>query len=170
MSDPVKEHKSYAPKSLGVAVFTISDSRTPDTDDTGNLIAQKLQSAGHKVVQRSILPDNLVGIKGDLVLALNTPAVDAIICNGGTGVSPRDVTPEAVSQLAEKTLPGFGELFRSLSYAEIGPAAYLSRALCAVVKHKPVYALPGSPAAAALAMDKLLLPELPHLAGQLRRK
>ncbi len=159
----VREHHHRHDRSeLRIGIITLSDSRTAETDDSGKLIRELAERAGHRVVHYEIAPDTPALI--EQAVAGNLARVDALILNGGTGIAPRDSTIEVVRRMMGKELDGFGELFRMLSYHEIGPAAFLSRALAGVVQGKIVVALPGSPAACRLAMEKLLLPELGHMA------
>ncbi len=164
------EHRAYAPKSVGCAVLTVSDSRTPETDSSGDLIAERLEAAGHETRCRAIVPDEAHAIRDAVLQAISRPDIDAVIVTGGTGVSPRDVTPDTVEPLLEKRLPGFGELFRVLSFEEIGAAAVLSRALAGTASGTVVYVLPGSSGAVRLGLDRLIVPELAHVVGQLRRE
>lgn len=150
-------------------MLTVSDTRTEETDTSGRAIAQLLTAAGHQVVGRSIVTDDPAIVKRTIVDQIATPGVQAVISTGGTGISSRDSTFEAVDALLEKRLEGFGELFRMLSYAQIGPAAMMSRATAGLAAGRIVVALPGSEAAVRLAMDKLLLPELGHLVQQARK-
>ncbi len=168
-SDAPGEHRGYAPKSVGCAVLTVSDSRTPETDSSGDLIAERLEAAGHETRCRAIVPDEAQAIRDAVLQAISRPDIGAVIVTGGTGVSPRDVTPDTVEPLLEKRLTGFGELFRVLSFEEIGAAAMLSRALAGSLRGKVIFVTPGSSAAVRLAMEQLILPELAHLVGQLRR-
>jgi molybdenum cofactor biosynthesis protein B len=163
------QHRAYAPKSIGCAVLTVSDSRTVADDKSGKLIAELLEAGGHRAVTHQIVPDDAGAIREAALRALARSEVDAVIATGGTGVSPRDVTPDTLEPLFEKRLAGFGELFRALSYQEIGAAALLSRASAGTVTGKVVYVMPGSSAAVRLGMEKLILPELAHIVGQLRR-
>ena len=151
------------------AVLTISDSRTVKDDSGGALAVQLLTGAGHAVTERNILPDDIEKIWGRVAALANTGLYDLVLLTGGTGVSARDVTPEAVRPLFDKELPGFGELFRQLSYREIGAAAFFSRTVAGVVKRSLVVCLPGSPAAVGLALRELLLPELGHLVFELSK-
>jgi molybdenum cofactor biosynthesis protein B len=151
------------------AVVTVSDSRTSDSDAGGAWLVHRLDAAGYETVRRSLVRDREIAIRDAVRDALNDTAVDVVLVTGGTGVAPRDVTVEAVRSLLEKELPGFGEIFRALSFAEIGPAAMLSRATAGVRAGKAVFVLPGSPAALQLAMEKLVLPEIAHLLAQARR-
>lgn len=165
----VDEHRRRAPASLGCAVVTVSDTRDERTDRGGPLLAELSARAGHRVVRRTLVRDDAVAIRAAVQELLGSVDVDVILVTGGTGVSPRDVTVDAVAPLLDKELPGFGELFRALSFAEIGAAAMLSRATAGVARGKALFLLPGSPPALELAMAKLILPELAHLVGQARR-
>jgi molybdenum cofactor biosynthesis protein B len=163
------EHRAYAPAALACFVLTVSDSRSLADDTAGALIAACLAEAGHSVAERRLVPDETDEIRAAVAGAIERADVDAVLVTGGTGVSPRDCTPEAVAALLDKRLDGFGELFRALSYQEIGAAAMLSRALAGSAGRKAVFVMPGSRAAVELAMKRLVLPELGHLVGQLRR-
>ncbi|QDV21802.1 MogA/MoaB family molybdenum cofactor biosynthesis protein [Aureliella helgolandensis] len=162
-SPSVNEHRQAAPRVLTFAVLTVSDSRTLDTDRSGQLIVDLLQAAGHTLQVRSIVPDEPERIRGEAERWCREERIDVILLTGGTGISPRDQTPEAIRPLLEVELPGFGELFRWLSYQEIGPAAMLSRALAGRCGETLIFCLPGSTAAVRLACEQLLVPELPHL-------
>ncbi len=164
---PTPEHLSRRVEAVGCAIVTVSDSRTPATDRSGPLIREMLDAAGHAVSSYEVIPDDLTRIRQAVAEACARGSTGAVIVTGGTGVAARDVTPEAVAPLLEKGLPGFGELFRMLSYHEIGPAAMLSRATAGVCGRVVVFVLPGSVAAVCLAMEKLILPQLGHLAGLL---
>ena len=158
----VHEHHRHGTHAhLNIAVFTASDTRTPDTDESGRLIKEMLESAGHTVAHYEVLPDSPERISQAATEKL--AVVDGLIFTGGTGVAPRDSTIEALKPMLSKELEGFGELFRMLSYQEIGSAAMMSRALAGISHGKIVVALPGSPAACRLAMEKLLLPEIGHI-------
>ena len=159
-----------APASVAAVVITVSDTRTPDDDTGGALLAELLEGAGHRLVGRTIVPDDVDAIQQALDEAVMRDDVHAIFLTGGTGIAPRDVTPEALHPVLDRAIPGFGELFRLLSYQEIGSAALLSRALAGIVRGRLVVALPGSRAAIRLAMEKLLLPELGHLAGEAAKR
>ena len=166
-----ESHKASAPTAskIRVALLTASDSRTAATNEGGRLLRRLVEDAGFTVVEESLLMEDVATLR-ERVASLARPAVaDAVLVTGGTGVAPRDRTPEAVAPLYERRLPGFGELFRMLSFQEIGPAAMLSRAEAGVVGGVLVFLLPGSPAAIELAVTKLIGPELAHLVGQLRR-
>ena len=158
----VHDHQKHARANLKVGVITASDSRSPETDESGKLIRTLLEAAGHLVVYYEIIPDD--GEKISAALVNNLPNLDAIIINGGTGITARDGTTEVVKSVIDKELEGFGELFRMLSFQEIGAAAMMSRAVAGVRHGKFVAAVPGSPDACRLAMEKLLLPELGHIA------
>lgn len=154
--------------SVRCAVLTISDTRTPETDRSGPLMRDRLEGAGHAVVHASILKDNPAEIAHEVQRLCQHPGIDAVLLSGGTGIAPRDTTYDAIVQLLDKTLPGFGELFRQLSFAEIGSRAIASRAIAGVCHNKLVFSLPGSSKAVALALDALILPELVHLVTLLR--
>jgi len=147
-------------------VLTASDSRTPETDDSGRIIRDLLAAAGHRIEYYEVLPDDPALIRQALLQHLQD--LDAIVVNGGTGIAARDSTIEAIRVLLDKELDGFGELFRYLSYQQIGSAAFLSRALAGIAAGKIVVSLPGSPDACRLAMEKLLIPQLPHIAQLLK--
>ena len=156
-------HRAAAPDSVGVAVITVSDTRDKDTDRSGALIREKLEGGGHTVIHYAIVKDTAGQIKGELAIAVEKRGCQALILNGGTGISPRDNTCEVVDGMLEKRLPGFGEIFRYLSYKEIGSAALMSRATMGTYLGRIMVSLPGSTGAVRLAMDELLLPELSHL-------
>lgn len=151
------------------AVLTISDTRTPQTDTSGQLICKKLADSNHHIVEQNLVKDETLQIKFTLDQWLNNPDIQVILTTGGTGISPRDTTIEVVSQLLDKPLDGFGELFRMLSYQEIGSAAMLSRAVGGLAGQTLIFAMPGSKNAVGLAMEKLILPELPHLIWERQR-
>jgi molybdenum cofactor biosynthesis protein B len=151
-------------------VIAVSDTRTPETDSGGDLLAELVAKAGHPLVSREIVRDDVAEIRAAAERALANDACRAVLLTGGTGASPRDVTPEAVRPLLERELPGFGEIFRALSFQEIGPAAMLSRAFAGSRAGKALFGLPGSPAAIRLAMERLVLPELGHLVGEATKR
>ena len=159
-------HRDAAPKAVRVHVITVSDSRTLETDTGGALVAEMLAAKGHLVPTREIVRDEPAAIQAALRAALSQEGIDAVILTGGTGIAPRDLTPESVQPLLERILPGFGELFRMLSFEEIGAAALLSRALAGLARGRVVFALPGSRAAVRLALERLILPELGHLTAE----
>ncbi len=163
------EHKAHAPTSVACFVLTISDTRTPDTDTGGAVIRELLRAAGHQVTGSTIVKDEPAEVQHVVQERCSDPAVQVIITTGGTGITSRDSTFEAVEALLERRLPGFGELFRMLSYQEIGPAAMLSRAQAGVRGGRIVVSLPGSPNACRLALEKLLVPELGHLVREVSR-
>jgi len=150
-------------------VITVSDTRTLENDTGGQTILDLLAAAGHVAVAREIIPDEPGTMAALIEKLVVRDDVDALLLTGGTGLSSRDQTFETVSRLVTKPLPGYGELFRMLSYQQIGPAAMLSRALGGLIGHKVVLTMPGSPAGVRLAMEKLILPELAHLVREARR-
>ena len=162
MSVPQK-HKEHAPASVKCGIITISDSRTPETDESGRLIRDLLIQAKHTVLYQVIVKDDAKQIVDAVEQASWT--CDAIITNGGTGLGPRDVTVATLAPLLHKTLPGFGELFRALSFKEIGSAAMLSGAIAGVYHDRLVFCLPGSPDACRVALEKLIITELGHAVG-----
>jgi molybdopterin adenylyltransferase len=161
-------HPDSSQIAIDCAVITVSDTRTPQTDRSGELICQLLQSAGHKVRMYRIIPDEPTEICTQLeTIANSQPPIQAIVFNGGTGISARDTTYDAIASVLTKTLPGFGEIFRLLSYQDIGSRAIASRAIAGTYRHTIVFSLPGSEGAVKLGMEKLILPELIHLVTQL---
>ncbi|MEA3198672.1 MAG: molybdopterin adenylyltransferase [Thermoplasmata archaeon] len=169
MSDAVREHKQHAPARLRFALVTMSDSRSAAQDASGEAIAQLAKAAGHDVAHRALVRDEPAEIRAAFEAMLSRDDVDVVVGTGGTGLAPRDVTPETVAPLLERDLPGFGELFRMLSFQEVGGAAMASRARAGVARGKLVFLLPGSTKACRLAMERLILPEAPHLVGLMRR-
>ena len=163
------EHKARAPRSVSCFIVTVSDTRTEDTDTSGRAIADLLTAAGHVVVGRTIVKDDADLVRGALERQFANTSVQAIITTGGTGITSRDNTYEVVSGLLQKRLDGFGELFRMLSFEQIGPAAMMSRACAGITAGHIVVSLPGSEAAVRLAMERLLIPELGHLVEQAGR-
>ena len=145
---------------LTLAVLTVSDTRTLETDTSGALAEAELRRCGHSVSGRQIVTDDVDAIRAELRKSIDDPAVDAVIMTGGTGITGRDVTPDALAPLVTKAIPGFGELFRMLSYAEIGAATIQSRAEAALCSGTLVFALPGSTGAVRLALEKIILPQL----------
>ncbi len=164
----VAEHKEKGKKSLSCFVVTVSDTRDETTDQSGQLIKSLLSEKDHQLAGYRIVKDEPQQIEALLKEALGKNDVDAVIVNGGTGIAPRDGTYEVVSRLLEKKLDGFGEIFRLLSYQDIGSAAIMSRAVAGSVKGKVLISLPGSKGAVDLAMRRLILPELGHMVSQLR--
>lgn len=170
MNTSADDHRRQAGSqgSVPIAIVTVSDTRTPETDTSGQLIRQLVEAAGHHVVDYRIVkdePDQVAQALADF----SAGAARLIIFNGGTGISQRDRTYDVVSKRLEKTLPGFGELFRMLSYEQVGAAAMLSRATAGVYRNRVIFSLPGSPNAVQLALEKLILPEMQHLAWELIR-
>jgi molybdenum cofactor biosynthesis protein B len=165
-ASPAHHHRKSAVVQVPTAVITVSDTRTLETDTGGARVAELLGTGGHPVVVREIVKDEPTAIASALRALLARDDVRAVILTGGTGVAPRDVTPETVEPLLDRLVPGFGELFRALSYEEIGSAALLSRALAGLASGRVVFVLPGSRGAVELAMQELILPELGHLAAE----
>ena len=163
------DHKATSPASVRCYVLTISDTRTAVNDTSGLAIAELLESGGHEVSGRAIVRDDPDAIRSALIDQLDASSAQAIITTGGTGITSRDSTYEVVCNLLDKRLEGFGELFRMLSYQEIGPSAMLSRACAGTAQGKIIVSLPGSENAVRLAMNKLLLPELGYLVRELSR-
>jgi molybdenum cofactor biosynthesis protein B len=162
-------HRRQAPTSVAVHIVTVSDTRTLDTDTSGQLIASLLNERGHQVVGRTVLKDEPDDVRSKVAMLVSDQSVDVVITTGGTGITSRDSTFEAIDSLLQKRLAGFGELFRMLSYQEIGAAAMLSRATAGLTTRTVILALPGSEHAVRLAMEKLVLPELGHLVREARR-
>jgi len=164
-------HGRWAVERVGCWVITVSDTRTPQTDESGGLIRTELETHGHQVLRYQIVRDEPDQIRKLLEEALADDEVQAVILTGGTGISPRDTTYEVVHQLIDKELPGFGELFRWLSFQdrEVGPRAILSRATAGVAKGKLIFSLPGSTGAVELALKELILPVLGHAVYEVRR-
>ena len=169
MSEGVQGHRESAPETIRVAVLTISDTRLPETDTGGDVAEELMRGAGHEVVARGIVRDEAASIRNDLIDLLARSDVDVVVTTGGTGISARDTTYEVVDRMIEKKLDGFGELFRMLSYEEIGAAAVLSRAVAGAVGAKLIASLPGSRNAVRLGVEKLLAPEIAHVVFELRK-
>lgn len=172
-----REHKRSSPRSLRVAIITCSTSRHQKhvrgekyDDASGDLLVNELTSAGHKIVERELIPDDRRRLREALIRICGRTDVDALIVSGGTGIAPRDVTIEVVGEHLGKRIDGFGELFRYLSYLEIGSAAMLSRAIAGVYLRKPVICLPGSLDATRLALTRLIIPEIGHLVKHAREQ
>ena len=160
-------HRHADRGTIGCAILTASDTRTPEQDESGQLIRLLLENGGHAIRFYRVVPDDPAAIGTAVGEAESDPAVRVILLNGGTGIAPRDRTYEAVCDLIERPLPGFGELFRMLSFEEIGAAAMLTRATAGIRGSRALFSLPGSPGAVRLAVERLILPELGHLIGQL---
>jgi molybdopterin adenylyltransferase len=163
LADSVAEHRKKSDLCVGVAVITLSTSRSLDTDKSGDVIQQLLEQSGHKVHIRKVIPDNRNVLRATLRKLAGEKKVQAIVTNGGTGLAPSDVTIEAVQGMLDKELPGFNSLFMLLSYPQVKSAAMLSRALAGTIKGKVIFCLPGSPRACKLATESIILPELGHI-------
>ena len=169
-------HQDPTSTLVNCAVITVSDTRSPETDRSGQLIKQLLQQVGHSVVAYSVIEDEPTQIQARLQqlcdpaqpYSRESPNIEAVIFNGGTGIAPRDTTYDAIEGLLEKQLPGFGELFRAASFQQIGSRAIASRACAGVYKSKLIFSIPGSTGAVKLALEQLILPELVHLVRQLQ--
>ncbi|MGE5755791.1 MAG: MogA/MoaB family molybdenum cofactor biosynthesis protein [Planctomycetaceae bacterium] len=170
MSQAVAEHRADAPQALNLAVLTVSDTRTIETDTSGARIVELAEGAGHRIVARAIVPDEPEAMRPLLEGWHDRADLHAVLVTGGTGISARDRTYETISALLSKPLPGFGELFRMLSFAEIGPACMLSRAVGGLMGRLVLLVMPGSRAAVELAMTRIILPELPHLVREARKQ
>jgi molybdenum cofactor biosynthesis protein B len=169
MSTTPAEHKADAPARIRCAVVTVSDTRTIETDTGGAEVVRFLEEAGHEVVEREIIPDEPDRMRPLLERFRDADDIDAVLMTGGTGITSRDQTFETVTSLITKPLPGYGELFRMLSYQEIGAAAMLSRATGGLMNRTLLLTMPGSRAAVRLAMDQVILPEINHLVREARR-
>jgi molybdopterin adenylyltransferase len=169
--DAVTSHHAHAParSAIRIGLLTASDSRTPADNEGGRLLHRIAEEAGFQVTADALMPEEPAALREAVAAMVRDANVDAVLVTGGTGIAPRDRTPEAVTPLFERRLPGFGELFRMLSFHEIGAAAMLSRADAGTIGKALVFLLPGSPAAVELAMRRLIVPELAHAVGQLRR-
>ncbi|AFY41255.1 molybdenum cofactor synthesis domain protein [Nostoc sp. PCC 7107] len=162
-------HPDAAKITVTCAVVTVSDTRIPETDKSGQLIQQLLLGENHSIAAYAIIKDEPIQIQAQIELLGKSADLEAVIFNGGTGIAPRDTTYDAIEKLLEKTLPGFGEIFRFLSYQEISSRAIASRAVAGVYQNKLIFSLPGSSNAVRLGMEKLILPELVHLVSQMRK-
>lgn len=166
----IEEHKKHAHGTVNCAIITISTTRTKENDESGKVISDLLKKSRHTVVHYSLVKDDITKIKEEINIIMKNQEIQAMILNGGTGISKGDVTIEAVKPYLEKELMGFGELFRYLSYKEIGSPTILSRAVAGVVgKGKIIFCLPGSTNACKLAMEKLILPELGHMVYEVEK-
>ncbi len=166
----LQQHRAVAVQQVKCAVVTVSDSRSIATDRSGTIAVKLLRAAGHTVLDRVLVPDEPELIERLLQRYAEAEQVEAVLFSGGTGISARDNTYETVSKLLTKTLPGYGELFRTLSYEQIGAAAMLSRAVAGLLGTMLVFTMPGSSAATKLALQKLILPELGHLVAEARKR
>ncbi|TDI74886.1 MAG: MogA/MoaB family molybdenum cofactor biosynthesis protein [Bacteroidetes bacterium] len=168
-SKSTDQHRSSADTiSADCAIITCSDTRTELTDTSGKQIRTQLEDSGHQVIRYQIVPDDIDLVRS-LVEKLVADQVDVILLNGGTGIARRDVTYDVIESMLHKTLPGFGEIFRMLSYEEVGAAAMLSRAIAGTIDGTLIFSMPGSSNAVRLAMSRLIVPELKHLVWELRR-
>ena len=163
------EHKAKAPRAVRCCVITISDTRTEATDTSGRAIRELLEGVGHSMASHVIVKDDPDAIRRALDTAIADPAIQAVITTGGTGVTSRDGTFEVVTNVLQKRLDGFGELFRMLSWSEIGSSAMMSRATAGIAGGTAIFALPGSESAVRLAMTRLIVPELGHVVEQISR-
>ncbi len=163
------EHKATAPKAIGCYVVTVSDTRTEETDTGGRAIVELLTAAGHRIIGRSLVRDDPEQLRDAIGRQLANPDVQVVVTTGGTGITARDCTYETVSSMLWKRLEGFGELFRMLSYEQIGSSAIMSRAIAGTVAGRIIVSLPGSEGAVRLALEKLLIPELGHLVREATR-
>lgn len=164
-----EEHRAYAPAFLGFGLITVSDTRAREDDVSGRVLRDGVAGAGHQVLDTALVADDVAAIRAAAVRMLERPGVDVVVLTGGTGLAPRDLTVEAVAPLFDRPVEGFGELFRMLSYQQVGAAAMLSRAAAGLARGRAVFVLPGSPKAVALALEALILPEAGHLLSQARR-
>ena len=151
---PIDTSLKFVP--INIAILTISDTRTPDTDTSGALLQERINSAGHNCIEKKIIPDDVKLIRETLQILTNKEEIDCIITTGGTGLTGRDITPEAINEIADKEIPGFGELFRELSYKSIGTSAMQSRACAVLANGKYIFALPGSSGGVTDAWDGIL--------------
>lgn len=166
----ITEHKKQAIEHVTCKVITVSDTREKDSDKSGQTMINLLEAGGHMIADYEIVKDDEAAIREAVLKGCENPQIDVVLTNGGTGIAKRDVTIETVQKLFDKELPGFGELFRMLSYQEdIGSAAILSRAVAGVVNNKAVFSTPGSTGAVKLAMNRLILPEIGHIVKELRK-
>ncbi len=166
----VQEHKKEAPTSINCMIITVSDTRTKETDKSGQLIESLLSENGHHIHEYQIVKDEYTEVKRWIYAASGREDIDAILINGGTGIALRDTTFEAVKDSLDKEIPGFGELFRYLSYSEdIGTASILSRAIAGVRGEKAVFSMPGSSGAVRLAMNRIIIPEIGHVIREIRK-
>ena len=163
------EHKARGPSSIRCGIITCSDTRTPETDKSGQLLRELLTKEGHRIDAYHIVKDEPADVQKLVQNLVQKQAIVAIIINGGTGISQRDSTFAAIDELLEKRLSGFGEIFRYLSYKDIGAPAILSRATAGLYHNKVIFSIPGSSGAVRLAMETLIIPELPHIVGEIQK-
>jgi molybdenum cofactor biosynthesis protein B len=167
--EPSEQHRRAAPAVLGFSILTVSDTRAERDDASGETIRDLISRAGHRLVDSTLVRDDVAAIRDAARRMLAQAGVDVVVTTGGTGFSPRDVTLDALGPVFDQRIDGFGELFRMLSYQQVGAAAMLSRAAAGLVGTRALFLLPGSPKAVKLAMEALILPEVAHLLGQARR-
>ena len=166
-----EDHRMKAGKgSVTIAIVTVSDTRTPETDQNRQYIERRMGELGHRVAAYRLIKDEPDQVATVIQELAGMPEVQLVLFNGGTGISPRDTTYDVVSKYLEKTLPGFGELFRMLSFQEVGAAAMFSRATAGVYHGTLIFSMPGSPNAVEVALEKLIIPEINHLAWEIARK
>lgn len=169
MSESVCQHRAQSPAVLRCAVITVSDTRTPETDTGGKAVVDYLTAAGHSVLTKEIIRDEPDRMRPLVTSLAERDDIDVVLLTGGTGIGSRDQTYETISGLLTKPLPGYGEIFRFLSFEDVGPAVMLSRATGGLIGRTVVLTMPGSPAAVRLAMEKLIVPEIGHLVREARR-
>ncbi|MCA9832609.1 MAG: molybdenum cofactor biosynthesis protein MoaB [Thermomicrobiales bacterium] len=169
-SESTSQHRAEAPTSVGIAVLTVSDTRTQEDDASGRLIRDHLNFRGHDILSYRIVRDDAAAILDTLQAWLSDPQIQAIIINGGTGIAGRDVTYASIANLIQKPMPGFGELFRMLSWDEVGAASMLSRAIAGVSENTVIFSIPGSVNAVRLALEKLIGPELGHVVHEINKQ
>ena len=171
MLSSVEQHRNESPVTVRCMIVTVSDTRTPQTDKSGALLKELLESSSYEITDYKIVPDDYELIQSVINEGIGNPAVEAILLNGGTGITKRDTTYEAVRDLLDKEMHGFGEVFRYLSFAEdIGPAAILSRAIAGVYRDKAIFSMPGSSGAVRLAMTRIIIPELRHVMREIYKE
>ncbi|MNC42284.1 Molybdenum cofactor biosynthesis protein B [compost metagenome] len=171
MENSVQIHRREAPSSVRCMILTLSDTRTPDTDKSGHCIRQLLEEAGHTVAAYQVVKDDKADVQELLLQAVRNTEVEAVLMNGGTGIASRDNAYEAVKEILDKEIHGFGEIFRYLSFTEdIGTAAILSRAIAGVKDRTAIFSMPGSTGAVKLAMTRIILPELGHVMREIYKK
>lgn len=167
----VEEHRREAPQSVSCYIITVSDTRTPETDSGGDLVQAMLEEAGYSLAGRTLVKDDYEAIRELVYKKSAHSGIEAVLLTGGTGISPRDTTYEAVASLLDKTLPGFGEIFRYLSFTEdIGSAAILSRAIAGTIGSTAIFSMPGSTGAVKLAMSRIIIPELRHVMREIYKR
>lgn len=167
----VEQHRSEGPSTVSCMIITVSDTRNKETDTSGQLMNSLLQEAGYSIIKYVIVKDDYDGVRELIYEAASNESIEAVLLTGGTGISPRDTTYEAVSSILDRELPGFGEIFRFLSFTEdIGSAAMMSRATAGTVGNTAVFSMPGSTGAVKLALERIIIPELRHVIRELHKK